>query len=115
LLELQACHQPTLATPWPLQVVLDNVIGAVPTPGWIAWLLGPPLLANKALLVTAAALSIVLIAVINAIGSYFTFYYSGSIGYNLADQMRMRVFRHLDRFRWTLGPRCAARNHQHGR
>ena len=29
----------SLAAPWPLKVVLDNVVGSHPPPHWIGWLL----------------------------------------------------------------------------
>ncbi|MGP0059963.1 MAG: ABC transporter ATP-binding protein [Beijerinckiaceae bacterium] len=88
----------SLAAPWPLKFVLDNAIGSDPLPGWLAWLLGPSLAANRMGLVTVAALTIVLIAVISAIANFLNFYYSESVGQWVADRMRMRVFHHLDRF-----------------
>jgi ABC-type multidrug transport system fused ATPase/permease subunit len=87
-----------LATPWPLKVVLDNAVGSHPLPGWIARVLGPTLSANRTGIVIAAALSVVLIAAINSMTNFFSFYYSESVGQRVANNMRMRVFCRLDRF-----------------
>jgi ATP-binding cassette subfamily B protein/subfamily B ATP-binding cassette protein MsbA len=46
----------TLARPWPMQVVIDSVLGDHPTPGWLTALAGP--LERGALLATAMALMI---------------------------------------------------------
>ena len=98
LLAMFAQTVASLATPWPLKIVLDNAIGAQPLPKWLAWLLGPSLADDRMGIVAMAALAIVLITAINSVGNFFNFYYSESVGQWAADGMRMRVFRHLDRF-----------------
>ena len=98
LLAMFAQTVASLATPWPLKIVLDNAIGEQPLPKWLAWLLGPSLADDRMGIVAMAALAIVLITAINSVGNFFNFYYSESVGQWAADGMRMRVFRHLDRF-----------------
>src|SRR6201997_803969 len=52
----------SLAAPWPLKVVLDNVVGRRPPPQWIGWLL--PMLGgdNRVHIAAGAAIVAVLIA-----------------------------------------------------
>jgi ABC-type multidrug transport system fused ATPase/permease subunit len=88
----------SLAAPWPLKIILDNAIGAQQLPAWLSSLLGPTIAGNHAMLVIVAALSIVLIALINAVGNFFNFYYCESVGRRVASRLRVRVFRHIDRF-----------------
>ena len=49
----------SLATPWPLKIVIDNVVGNAPLPGWLVRLLGPALAANRPALAAGAALAMV--------------------------------------------------------
>ena len=60
----------TLAVPWPLKSILDNVVGNHPAPLWISWLL-PVLGGNtKVNIAEAAALLTVLIAAVTGAAMY---------------------------------------------
>ena len=87
----------SLAGPWPLKIVLDSVIGHHPMPAWIAHLIGPGLADHKMGLAAVAAALIVIIAVIGSIASYVDNYYTESVGQYVANDLRMRVYHHLDR------------------
>ena len=87
----------SLAGPWPLKIVLDSVIGHHPMPHWIADLLGPGVVDHKMGLAALAAVLIVLIAVIGSAASYIDNYYTESVGQYVANDLRLRVYRHLDR------------------
>src|SRR5882757_10543812 len=52
----------TLATPWPLKIVIDNVVGTRPLPEWLAWIRDLPLGSTRTGLATLAAILYVLIA-----------------------------------------------------
>ena len=86
-----------LAAPWPLKIVLDNVIGAHEPPAWLrdiaSWMPGHGAMRIAA----AAALGGVIIAVLGAIASYLDNYYTESVGQWVANDLRVRVYRHLDR------------------
>src|SRR6267143_2011956 len=86
-----------LAAPWPLKIVLDNVIGVHEPPAWLrdiaSWMPGEGAMQIAA----AAALGGVIIAALGAIASYVENYYTESIGQWVANDLRVRVYRHLDR------------------
>jgi subfamily B ATP-binding cassette protein MsbA len=86
----------TLAAPWPLKIVLDNVIlGRKLSPWMDRWL--QPLLAHghREHLAMMAAFAVVVIAVLNALASYLANYYTESVGQWVANDLRMRTYHHL--------------------
>ena len=87
----------SLAGPWPLKIVLDNAVGRHPLPEWIVLLLGPRTAGDKVAIAAAAAAGLVLIGVFGSIGSYIDHYYTENVGQRVANDLRMRVFHHLDR------------------
>src|SRR3954470_13887833 len=86
----------SLAAPWPLKIVLDNVIGRSPLPAWLghiaARLPGDDLVETAAL----AAIATVLIAAVGALASYLNNYYTESVGQWVANDLRIRVYDHLE-------------------
>ena len=87
----------TLATPWPLKIVIDNVVGSRPLPEWLAWIRDLPMGTSKAGLAMLAAILYVLIAALGAVASYIDNYYTESVGQFVANDLRMRVYNHLER------------------
>ena len=88
----------SLATPWPLKIILDNVIGNHKMAPWLHRLLGPMLASGSRLQIAAvAALLYVLIAIFGAIASYVDNYYTESVGQYVAHDLRMRMYNHLQR------------------
>ncbi len=86
----------SVAGPWPLKIVLDNVVGSHKLPPWLDHVLQPLLSGTgKMQIAAAAAMAIVLIAVIGAIASYFANYYTTSVGQWVANDLRMRSYHHL--------------------
>jgi ABC-type multidrug transport system fused ATPase/permease subunit len=88
----------SLATPWPLKIILDNVVGDHKLSPWLHHLIGP-LLENGSRVHVAvlAALAFVVIAVIGAVASYIDNYYTESVGQWVAHDLRMRMYHHLQR------------------
>jgi ABC-type multidrug transport system fused ATPase/permease subunit len=87
----------SLAGPWPLKIVLDSVIGHHPMPHWVARLIGPGIVDHKMGLAAVAAGLIVVIAVLGSIATYIDNYYTESVGQYVANDLRLRVYNHLDR------------------
>jgi ABC-type multidrug transport system fused ATPase/permease subunit len=85
-----------LAAPWPLKIVLDNVIGGEQPPGWLShiasWLPGESLMRTAAF----AAIATVIIAALGALASYLNNYYTESVGQWVANDLRVRVYDHLE-------------------
>jgi subfamily B ATP-binding cassette protein MsbA len=88
----------SLATPWPLKIILDNVVGNHKLAPWLHRLIGPLLESGSRLHVAAlAALVFVLIAVLGAAASYIDNYYTESVGQWVAHDLRMRMYQHMQR------------------
>ncbi len=88
----------SLAAPWPLKVVLDNVVGNSHLPRWLSGMLAAmPGGIGKSQIAIWAGASAVLIAVIGAIASYVENYCSESVAQSVAHDLRMRTYHHLQR------------------
>jgi subfamily B ATP-binding cassette protein MsbA len=85
----------SLAAPWPIKILIDNVLGSERLPDWLAGLetLGPA----QSTLIALAALSVVSIAALGAVASYVDSYYTESVGQWVANDLRMKVYHHLHR------------------
>jgi len=88
----------SLAAPWPLKIIIDNVAGSHHLPEWLRQIVGPVLnVENKMHVALLAALATILIAAIDAVASYVDNYFTESAGQYVAHDLRMRVFHHLQR------------------
>lgn len=87
----------SLAAPWPLKVVIDSVVGGHKLPDWLHWLRDFSWGENTAGLALLAGLAVVLIAAIGAVASYIDNYYTESVGQWVANDLRLRVYHHLER------------------
>ena len=87
----------SLAAPWPLKLVLDNVLGSHPLPEWLSAVHGSFLGEGKNAVLHLAALAVVAIAVLDGIGSYVDSYFTTSIGQWIAHDLRRTVYDHLQR------------------
>ena len=88
----------SLATPWPLKIILDNVVGDHRMAPWLHRLIGPLLESGSRLHVAAlAALAFVVISLLGAVASYIDNYYTESVGQWVAHDLRMRMYEHLQR------------------
>jgi len=88
----------SLATPWPLKVILDNVVSHHKMSPWLEDLLHPWMDGRHQMHIAAlAAIAFVIIAVLGAIATYIDNYYTESVGQYVAHDLRMRTFHHLQR------------------
>ena len=87
----------SLAAPWPLKIVIDNVVGHRKLPEALEWLNDLPLGRDKMALAGAAAIFTVIIAAIGAVAGYIDNYYTESVAQYVANDLRQRVFHHLQR------------------
>ena len=87
-----------LAAPWPLKVVIDNVVGNHKLTPWLDRLVRPLLEGgHKMHVALLAALATVLIALLAALASYIDNYYTESVGQWVAHDLRMQTYHHLQR------------------
>jgi subfamily B ATP-binding cassette protein MsbA len=88
----------SLAGPWPLQIVLDNVVGSHHVPAWLARMLQHSLGGTSKMHIAAlAGIASVLIAAISGLASYVDNYYTESVGQWVAHDLRLRTYHHLQR------------------
>jgi ABC-type multidrug transport system fused ATPase/permease subunit len=86
----------SVAGPWPLKIVLDNVVGEHKLPHWLDTFLQPFMKTDtKMQIALAAAIVVVLIAVVGAIASYVSSYYTTSVGQWVGNDLRLRTYHHL--------------------
>jgi ABC-type multidrug transport system fused ATPase/permease subunit len=87
-----------LAAPWPLKVILDNVVASHPAPRWLTWLL--PLLGgdSKGHIAAAAGIVTVVIATVTGIAFYVSNYLTERMGQQVANDLRVRIFHRLQLF-----------------
>jgi subfamily B ATP-binding cassette protein MsbA len=85
-----------IAAPWPLKIVLDNVVGEHKLPEWLSNVLQPFMSSGTRMqLAAAAAVAVVLIALLGAMASYVANYYTTSVGQWVANDLRLRTYHHL--------------------
>ncbi len=86
----------SVAAPWPLKIVLDNVVGVHKLPTWLDDFLRPFMSSGtKMQIAAAAAIVTVLIALLGAAASYLANYYTTSVGQWVANDLRLRTYHHL--------------------
>jgi ABC-type multidrug transport system fused ATPase/permease subunit len=86
----------TLAAPWPLKIVIDNVVVGRKLAPWFDRIFGALLAhGHRAHLAEFAAAAVVLIAIVNSLASYLTNYLTESVGQWVANDLRMRTYHHL--------------------
>jgi ABC-type multidrug transport system fused ATPase/permease subunit len=85
----------SLAAPWPLKVILDNVVGNRHPPQWIGWLLPALGGQSKVQIAAAAGIVTVLIAVVTGAAFYVASYYTETVSQCVGNDLRVRLYHHL--------------------
>ncbi len=85
----------SLATPWPLKIILDNVVASHPPPGWIAWLLPMVGGTSKTHIAAAAGVVTVFIALVSGAAFYVASYSTERLGQCVGNDLRVRLYHHL--------------------
>lgn len=91
----------SLATPWPLKIIIDNVIGHHKLPAWLAWMEGIFTGENKLQFAAVAAVTVVLMAIIGSVASYIDNYFTESVAQYVSNDLRRRIYHHLQRLSLT--------------
>jgi ABC-type multidrug transport system fused ATPase/permease subunit len=88
----------SLAAPWPLKVIIDNVVGSHKLPHWLDQMVRPMLEGGGKMQVAGlAALAVIVIALLGALATYIDNYYTESVGQWVANDLRLRTYHHLQR------------------
>jgi ATP-binding cassette, subfamily B, bacterial len=90
------CSVMDLLQPWPLKIVIDHVLGSKPVPEWLTGL-APGLVSNRFLLLNATAISLIVIAVAGAVGTYVQSMLMTSAGQWVMHELRTTLYHHIQR------------------
>ncbi len=85
----------SLATPWPLKIIIDNVIGHHALPGALAWMDTFFPAEKKIQLAAVAALSFIVITAIGSFAGFVDNYYNERVAQYVADDLRKKMYHHL--------------------
>ena len=96
---LETCM--SLLAPWPLKIIIDNVVGHHPLPEWLSWIKDLPFETDKMAIAGAAAIGLILIALIGGIAGYIDNYFTESVAQYVANDLRQKVYHHLQRLSLT--------------
>jgi ATP-binding cassette, subfamily B, bacterial len=86
-----------LLEPWPLKVVLDNVIGGKPLPHWMQGFVASWLGQDKTATLHFAIVAVITIALAGAVSSYAEKYLTTSVGQWVMHDLRTIVYHHIQR------------------
>jgi subfamily B ATP-binding cassette protein MsbA len=87
----------SLATPWPLKIIIDNVIGHHKLPDWLAWMDAVFPGENKIQFAAVAAISMIVMAAIGSLASYIDSYFTESVAQYVSNNLRRQIYHHLQR------------------
>ncbi|HEY2581907.1 MAG TPA: ABC transporter ATP-binding protein [Mucilaginibacter sp.] len=87
----------SIATPWPLKIIIDNVIGHHVLPGWLAWMDAIFPDENRIQFATVAAISVIAMAAIGSLASYIDSYFTESVAQYVSNNLRRQIYHHLQR------------------
>jgi ATP-binding cassette, subfamily B, bacterial len=83
-----------LLEPWPLKIIFDYVLGSKRMPAWLAAAVDT---SNRIVILDLAAIAVIVIAIIGAIGSYTNDYLSATVGKHVGYDLRRLLYHHVQR------------------
>jgi len=86
-----------LLSPWPLKIVIDNVVKAKPLPEWVRPIVGAVAGADRLSIVRAAAIAAIAIAIVGALCSYVQKRGTTTVGQWVMHDLRRTVYSHIQR------------------
>jgi len=85
----------SLAAPWPLKIIIDNVIGGKELPDGLAWL-GNWIPVEQAMsLAGICGVALVLFTALGGLAGYVNNYFTESVAQYMANDLRIRTYGHL--------------------
>ena len=86
-----------LLEPWPLKIIVDNLLQSKPLPPWLAGVVSHMAGHDKLAILNFAVLAVAVIAVTGAVGSYTEKYLTTSVGQWVMHDMRRTLYQHIHR------------------
>src|ERR1700754_2537751 len=85
-----------LVKPWPLKIIIDNVLLNKPLPDYLSFMRGM-VEGDKTLSIIVISSSIILVSLFKSFSGYYQLATTSRIGYKLAHSLRRELFLHLQR------------------
>jgi ABC-type multidrug transport system fused ATPase/permease subunit len=85
----------SLATPWPLKIIIDNVVGHHRLPEWLKWMDFLFKGENNLQLAAVAAITFVVIIAIGSLAGFLNNSYNEKVAQYVANDLRRRLYHHL--------------------
>jgi ATP-binding cassette, subfamily B, bacterial len=86
-----------LLDPWPLKIILDNVLRTKKASGWFSQFVTTSFGADRLAVLRFAALAVIVIALFGAIGTYVEKYTITNVGQRVMHELRRMLYWHLQR------------------
>jgi ABC-type multidrug transport system fused ATPase/permease subunit len=85
----------SVATPWPLKIIIDDIVAHGTLPHWLHWtnFLYPS--NSKVVMAAVVAFGFVLINTIGSLAGYMNSYYNESVAQHVANDLRRKIYHHL--------------------
>ena len=83
--------------PWPIKIVVDNIIQSKKLPGWLGAMVVHLFGQNKLAILDFAVLAVAAIAVVGAVSSYVEKYLTTSVSQWVAHDLRRTLYNHIQR------------------
>ncbi len=90
-----------LAAPWPLKIIIDNVVDQHPLPGWLKWMDRFFHGENTIELAAVVAISYIFIITINSLANFLDNYYNEKVAQYIANDLRVKIYHHLQHLSLT--------------
>src|SRR5450432_1574765 len=85
----------SVATPWPLKIIIDNVVAHGTLPKWLQWANFLIPANSKMAMAALVAFGFVLINAIGSMAGYITNYYNENVSQHVANDLRQKIYHHL--------------------
>ena len=85
----------SVATPWPLKIIIDDVVGHGSLPLRLQWLNYLFPLNSKVAMAAVVAVGFVLINALGSLAGYVNSYYNENVAQHVANDLRRKIYHHL--------------------
>ena len=85
----------SVATPWPLKIIIDDVVGHGSLPLRLQWLNYLFPLNSKVAMAAVVAIGFVLINALGSLAGYVNSYYNENVAQHVANDLRRKIYHHL--------------------
>ncbi len=87
----------SVATPWPLKIIIDDVVGHNSLPKSLSWLHYLFPIQSKFAMAGLVALGFVLINILGSVAGYIDNYFNEKVSQHVANDLRRKLYHHLQR------------------